>query len=553
MRIACLYLPGFLLQVHVRDAPYLVGTAFAVLEERDGGVARIVACSRHAREAGVRIGMTATQARAVAADVKLVDAAPARYREAMRGLGEALLSLSLTVDVEQLGLAYLLVPPSHQDGPRTTGTGATGAAARRSGGARFGEKVLEATARQGLRGRVGIADDRFTAWAATQADRTSPVVVVPPHGSAAFLAPLSLELLPLDPDVKRTLELLGVRTLGDFAALPAPSVGRRWARAGVDVQALARGEDRTPLCAFSPVEPIRETGELEQAIMELEPLTFVLRPLFERVAARLAGRGRAATRVRIDLRGASASGEVGSSEIVLAPARPTTSGRTLLDLARAHLAERKLEHAVTAVAVEVVEEGDPEPQDLDLFAAAGRRATSAASAAEDVDRAIARLRAAFGESAATGVRLQDRHRPEAAFETVPFAPPQAQGGVKQGRRGRILRQEAAPATARRAIRATARAADATARAAAGNDATPWFRSAGVLRLLAPKVIGDELPKVIDQAEVIAARGPTRLEGEWWTDSPLARDYYEVETRDGARYWLYRDHADGRFYLHGIFD
>jgi protein ImuB len=53
--------------------------------------------------------------------------------------------------------------------------------------------------------------------------------------------------------------------------------------------------------------------------------------------------------------------------------------------------------------------------------------------------------------------------------------------------------------------------------------------------------------------VTHASGPTRLEGEWWTDEPLARDYYEVETEDGGRYWLYRDRTDGKLYLHGVLD
>ncbi len=53
--------------------------------------------------------------------------------------------------------------------------------------------------------------------------------------------------------------------------------------------------------------------------------------------------------------------------------------------------------------------------------------------------------------------------------------------------------------------------------------------------------------------VASAHGPTRLEGEWWTEAPMARDYFEVETEDGGHYWLYRDRADGRFYLHGVFD
>ena len=66
--------------------------------------------------------------------------------------------------------------------------------------------------------------------------------------------------------------------------------------------------------------------------------------------------------------------------------------------------------------------------------------------------------------------------------------------------------------------------------------------------------------------VTQADGPERLHGEWWrhagpeSDQPYAvRDYYQVETDSGARYWLFRlgdgeNPATGpmRWFLHGAF-
>ena len=246
MRMACLHLPGFLLQVHVRATPHLQGTAFAVLDDPGKGVARIVTCSRRALENGVRIGMTATQARAAAPGVTLVDAEPTRARAAMQSLGEAILGLSVTVDIEpwtgehrppaHVGEVYALVPPS---------AGGVG------GGVRFGERMLQAAALQGFRGRVGIADNRFTAWAATQARRDATTGCRRVARRRSW-RPYRWRCCPSNPDVKRTLSLLGVRTLGDFAGLPAPSVGRRWAREGVDYQTLARGGNPTPLAPSCP-------------------------------------------------------------------------------------------------------------------------------------------------------------------------------------------------------------------------------------------------------------------------------------------------------------
>jgi protein ImuB len=52
-----------------------------------------------------------------------------------------------------------------------------------------------------------------------------------------------------------------------------------------------------------------------------------------------------------------------------------------------------------------------------------------------------------------------------------------------------------------------------------------------------------------------ARGPERLEPEWWRGRPADafRDYYCVELESGARLWVYRAGPmapDARWYLHG---
>jgi protein ImuB len=514
MRTACLHVPGFLLQAHARALPGLQGTAFAVLSCVEHQVPRLVACSRRAREAGLRAGLTATQARAVASDVRLLDGDPAAYAAAMQALGEAALALSVTVDIETQGSVFARVPP---------GPGKAGA---------WGEKLLDAAARVGFQGRVGIADDRFTSWAATQVVPRARVRVVPAGGSAALLAPLGLELLPLDADVRHMLELLGVRTLGDFAALPPPSVGRRWAQDSVDAQALARGEDRTPLRAFHPREPVREAIELDAPVVELEPLAFVLRPLAERAVARLSGRGRAVARLAVRL-----SGEGKTTEVLVAPTQPTTSTRTLVDLARTHLAERTLEHPVAAVEMIVVEEGDAAPGTLELFPRHGEAPDPAA-----VDLAVARLRAVFGAEAVHGTRLVERHRPEAAYEPVAFALEAPAPRKKRRPAPRVV-----PMLTYRSGATALRLVEPPASVDAEVEVDADTQREDPPRPPVAVAIGGR------KRRVAAAHGPTRLEGEWWTESPLQRDYFEVETDDGGHYWLYRDHADGRFYLHGVFD
>ena len=340
MRIGCLFLPGFPLQVLVRSAPHLQGTSFAVV-----AAGRIVAASRRATEAGAAVGMTAARARAACPSAALLSAA--RGDEAMRALVEAARGLSMTVDGETEGVLYVMVPP------RAHG---------------FGDKLLSLAARMGFVGRVGIADNRFAAWAATQSPPHVRVRQVPAGGARSFLAELPLSLLPLSPEVRRMLGHGGVVTIGDFAALPPPSLGgsaslrppsgeprRGPPRNGrLGAYALARGEDATPLEATAAGGPLREAMALERPVADGEALSFVMRPVAERVAARLVGRGLGATRVAVRL---------GTLEIIVTTP-PTQSPRALLDAVRAALATTD---PVASVEMEVLAEGEVERQELELF------------------------------------------------------------------------------------------------------------------------------------------------------------------------------------------
>jgi protein ImuB len=65
-------------------------------------------------------------------------------------------------------------------------------------------------------------------------------------------------------------------------------------------------------------------------------------------------------------------------------------------------------------------------------------------------------------------------------------------------------------------------------------------------------------------EVSQVEGPERIAMEWWRDkqgNALTRDYFRVESREGARMWLYREGLFGseieepekpHWYLHGLF-
>ena len=47
-------------------------------------------------------------------------------------------------------------------------------------------------------------------------------------------------------------------------------------------------------------------------------------------------------------------------------------------------------------------------------------------------------------------------------------------------------------------------------------------------------------------------GPERLESGWWRGPSLRRDYYRIETNDGAWWWIFRDVTQGTWFVHGMF-
>ncbi|HEY5949565.1 MAG TPA: hypothetical protein VIV40_28920, partial [Kofleriaceae bacterium] len=257
MRIACIHIPQFALQSATRVDPALRGAAVAVVSGVEPGreaagvlhAPIVLACSRAAWAHGVRLGMTATAARSQSPQIQIVTADAATERETVRAIADSVLGISGIVDVGGRvgsGGAHLAM---YAEVPAKTR------------GAAFGERLLEMLDELGLTARIGIADDRFTAWvaAAHGGAEDRGVIAVPRGGSAAFLSPRPLSLLAISPEVQHMLEALGVRTLGEFAALPAPSVARPLE---ADYQALARGDSGTGLRPYAPEAPIREEAVL---------------------------------------------------------------------------------------------------------------------------------------------------------------------------------------------------------------------------------------------------------------------------------------------------
>jgi hypothetical protein len=100
-------------------------------------------------------------------------------------------------------------------------------------------------------------------------------------------------------DLAALLYRLGLRTLGDFAALPARDVASRFGYAGERAHRLARGLDSRPLAERAPPVDLSVAREFDPPEPRAEPVVFAAKALAERMHEGLAARGLTCVRVQV--------------------------------------------------------------------------------------------------------------------------------------------------------------------------------------------------------------------------------------------------------------
>ncbi|MGZ5340299.1 MAG: DNA polymerase Y family protein [Solirubrobacterales bacterium] len=158
--------------------------------------------------------------------------------------------------------------------------------------------------------RLAAAPSRFCAYAAAnaRAARRGRPVIVAERRARAFLAPLPVSLLcpRVGRELPRTLERLGIGTLGKLAALGPGAVADRFGATGMLALRLARGEDDAPRPRRLR-EPLAAELELPEAVGGAQ-LERALELLIDRLFADPARHGQAVRRLRLSARLAGGGG-----------------------------------------------------------------------------------------------------------------------------------------------------------------------------------------------------------------------------------------------------
>jgi protein ImuB len=124
--------------------------------------------------------------------------------------------------------------------------------------------------------RVGIADGPFTAERAARGRLRQRIQSVPEGESAAFLSPMPIESLD-EPTLVSLVRRLGIRTLGDFAALSPVAVRDRFGEQGARLHALAAGRDSSPVTPRRPPEQLDSSIEFWPPLDRVDQIAFGFR------------------------------------------------------------------------------------------------------------------------------------------------------------------------------------------------------------------------------------------------------------------------------------
>jgi len=152
---------------------------------------------------------------------------------------------------------------------------------------------------EALQPALGWDSSKFTAQAAARRTQPGRLQAVDGMRQRAFLRPLPVTLLPLAGDTLQRLGFLGLRTLGQYAALPTAAVGQQFGRAGQLAQRCARGEDDRPVIPRHQAPRRVADCELDAPLAERERLLVTLRRAVAPVLAELRGDLRACAQVRL--------------------------------------------------------------------------------------------------------------------------------------------------------------------------------------------------------------------------------------------------------------
>lgn len=383
----------------------------------------------------------------------------------------------------------------------------------------------------GLGTRVSVAIAANPDAAIHAATRLPGITFVSPGEELSCLGEfpithLAYELVSLDDkaaaEILETLRLWGVRTFGDFASLPAVGVSERMGQNGVRLQQLAAGKTERHLKVKQPAPVFANSLELEHALSELEPLSFIFARLLHQLCAALDSYALATNELQVQLQLEDQT----VHERRLSLPYPMRDHKVFLKLLLLDAEMHPPAAAVKAVSI-ACEPVKPRVLQNGLF-------VPLAPAPDKLELTLARLAKLVGEENLGSPALLDTHRPD-AFTINKFVLPSKINHRQSETRNRQclgLRMFRPPL---RAVVETQQGLPAQISA--------WGKQRSVY------------------GKVVQLAGPWRTTGDWWREDGWARDEWDVavtpsnkaSSEPPALYRIYRKLDSEMWFVEGNYD
>ena len=416
----------------------------------------------------------------------------------------------------------------------------TGCAHLFGGEAALCRDLVERLAWQGLQASAAVAATVGCAWAIARYGR-APIVAKGAVREA--LSPLPLAALRIDPETVAALAQAGLKRIADVLDRPRAPLAARYGQSFVRRIDQALGREDEPIRPRLPLPAAMAERRFPDPIAREEDVLGTIEHLARELDRVLERRGEGARLMKVAL--FRADGKVHWLELgTAAPLRDPARVRRLFADRLAVLGDAcdpGFGFDMLRLSALVTERLDPQQTGL----------SGDSDDAADLAHLIDRLGARFGLRRVSRLQPRDTHIPEFAVAAVPAHATLSLPATRVARGGRgedaLSRHEELDSLApARPIRLFRRPEPIDAIAEVPDGPPVRFRWRRVLH------------------EVARVEGPERIAMEWWRDAQgnaLTRDYFRVESKEGARVWLYREGLFGReikepdkpnWYLHGLF-
>jgi protein ImuB len=379
---------------------------------------------------------------------------------------------------------------------------------------------------------------------AADGTRSVPATIIPPGQQSTLLRELPVAALRLPADVVETLHELGIRQIDQLQSLPRSSLPARFGPSVLERLDQMHGLTQELIIPVPPAEPVEADWSFEEPTADRCAIESILRGLIGEITEMLVARQEGAQRLVCCLLCAGKE----PVRLAIGTLQPTAVATHLCELVRLQLERITLAGEVLAVHVEVTASGPLGAQQQEFFDA-GINRDGQKHLAVLLDRLSSRL----GEKAVLRPRLYPDPQPEYAsrLETV------------------LTHDRPVPHSALRIPHSALPNPKSKTRNPKFFPPVPDYQFTTTLSArplcLKPRPIPIEVISVVPDGPPIRFRwrtaehliqcswGPERIETGWWRGPHVGRDYYRVETATGQRFWLFRQNATGKWFLHGAFE